>query len=485
MKKIILYTLILFLTVSNWGCKEFLEEEPFSFIAESNFYQNEADAQAALTAAYTGFGRASNTLYARDILTLAEVPGFTAQELSVESTLDNFEWVPSMGTIGSVWSSSYTAILLTNTVIEKVPLIVDITPSIQDRIVAEARVLRAIHYFNLVRFFANVPIVTASEPETLEPSNMSTAADVWQLIISDLQAAENVLPASYGGNDLGRVTSGAAKALLAKVYLQRSGLAKYSPVPELFGVSGVDEYDLALAKCNEVINSGVYELFADYVDNFLHENENGKEIVLSVQYESGAQENGLFEYTGIASAKGAAGGFGSINSPMAFTNTFTEADSMRLKGTYITSYIDNNDVPHVFPGDGERGHTRKYKGDVMTAGDFTSDFNIIRYADILLMQSEAANESGSGDALLGINMVRARAGLAPLVDMDQTALREALINERAWELSFEAHNYFDLQRTGKLAEKNPGKLVENKHYVYPIPLNELDLNPNLVQNPGY
>ena len=121
----------------------------------------------------------------------------------------------------------------------------------------------------------------------------------------------------------------------------------------------------------------------------------------------------------------------------------------------------------------------------MTAGDFTSDFNIIRYADVLLMQSEAANESGSGDALLGINMVRSRAGLAPLADMDQTALREALINERAWELSFEGHNYFDLQRTGKLAEKNPGKLVENKHYVYPIPLNELDLNPNLVQNPGY
>lgn len=186
-------------------------------------------------------------------------------------------------------------------------------------------------------------------------------------------------------------------------------------------------------------------------------------------------------------------GWSSLTVEPAFFDSMDETDKRRSK-TFVLSYqgIANPDRTYTYPGNISLPHFNKYI-DMADVGSGTADYAlnhyITRFSDLLLMHSEAENEvNGPGEsALYGINRVRARAGLPPLKSADYTkeTLREAIFQERLWELCEEGHVWFDMKRMGLMTKRITKYTVEDKHHVFPIPQDELDVNPSLVQNSAY
>src|SRR5688500_13304410 len=211
------------------GCGDHLTEVPYSFVAPENFYRNGDDAMAALAGAYDGFqadvdplGIDDTEYYGRHFWMLTDYPTETMTlrlGATNERTMpDVFTVTPSHNYIIGVWQSAFHAVNRANAVIDNVPGITAMDATLRSRVVAEAQFLRAYHYFNLVRLFGDVPLYlneTSSLKDLQKPR--SPQAEVYAAIITDLQAAVPALPLNYTGRDVGRVTSGAARALLAKV----------------------------------------------------------------------------------------------------------------------------------------------------------------------------------------------------------------------------------------------------------------------------
>ncbi|HEU4556636.1 MAG TPA: RagB/SusD family nutrient uptake outer membrane protein, partial [Longimicrobium sp.] len=221
------------LGVATAGCKDdFLTEVPYSFVAPENLYTSGEGALAALSGAYAAFqadvddlGISDVDYYGRQYWMLVEYP---TEAVTVrlgatnERTMpDIYRVTPGHNYVIGVWRAAFHAVNRANSVIDNVPGIASMDPALRDRVVAEARFLRAYHYFNLVRLFGGVPLYL-NETRSLDSIQKprATQAEVYQAIIKDLTDAAAVLPASYTGNNVGRATSGAARALLLKVYLQ-------------------------------------------------------------------------------------------------------------------------------------------------------------------------------------------------------------------------------------------------------------------------
>jgi hypothetical protein len=338
-------------------------------------------------------------------------------------------------------------------------------------------------YFNLVRLFGDVPLVT-KEVEDLKPARAPAAA-VYDLIISDLSAAEG-LPLDYAaGSGKGRATSGAAKSLLAKVYLTRK------------------EYDKAAAKALEVINSNQYQLWEDYANVFKLSSRNGKEAIFSVGFGDGGGaisfwEVGQFNVRLLPrelTEEGVENSQGWQIPTMHLYNSY-DADDRRRSVTFVTEVRNRNGSTTQI-----RPYIQKYWDRVAEpkANGSFNDFPVIRYADVLLMYAEALNELGnSATAHEYINKVRRRARfngttylnvLPDYVGLSKEQFKTAVLDERRKEFVAEGHRWFDLARTGTLQTlvplAKPGVVPQAKHYVMPLPQRERDLNENLDQNEGY
>ncbi|CAN5608450.1 RagB/SusD family nutrient uptake outer membrane protein [soil metagenome] len=468
--------------------EDLLEEVPYDFISPDQFYNNETDALAAINAVYdvlqSGRGVWVDELYGRTLYTVQWSP--TVAQFGYDQFMQwNYQIDDPM--IRSIWMGSYRGINRANAVIGRVPEI-DMDLDLKNRIIHEAKFLRAFYYFLLVSHFGDVPNI---QEETLglsgpayTASNEGTEPEIWALVESDLMAAENTLPVSYSGSDVGRATSGAASALLAKAYLQQK------------------KWQQAADKSMQIIESGTYNLFEDYIDNFRLETENGIEHIFSVQYASGLGEGSMTgAFTGRSGHVNP--GWSSVVGEPEFFDTFDQNDE-RIEATFLTEFENNEGVTITYNPQGgantfNRPNWRKMNlcECSLAAQDWPHNFNVIRFAEVLLIHSEAVamGATSSEDAFYGINRVRERAGLAPLSGLSGVDLREAILWERFWELALEGMGLLDIWRQDVLENPdwinkfiNPqgrGNIQLPRHKKFPIPLAEVDLNQNLVQNPGY
>ena len=483
--KSIIRTLILFSVIICASCEDFLEENPKDRVANTNYYQTEEDAISAVNSIYAwlgsydlNYGNTAGIYHSTFWVTV----GLASDEMANNQVgapqfdqLSTFSYNSENVAILEIWQMHYKAISTANIAIEKIPGI-DMNIELRDRLVNEAKFLRGLLYFNLVRMFGKVPLLTSiSEPLKPEQADVE---EIYSQIELDLTDAES-LPINYPkGNGLGRATSGAAKTLLAKVYLTQN------------------KYQQCLDKAEEVVNSNQYQLWNDYADVFKLAGRNGKEAIFSVGFgdASGAisfWEVGQFnvrllpaeltqEITEISNTQGWQVATDALYNSYdvtdsrrdaSFMTSFKRADEtlVNLDKVYFMKYWDQEADP--------------------TAGGSENDFPVLRYADVILMCAEAnAQLNNLAVANSYLNEIKRRAGIIE-VNINQTNdFIEAVLLERYKEFACEGQRWFDLVRTNQLTDKvNDAKGISptDKFKLFPIPLREIDQNSNLKQNQDY
>jgi hypothetical protein len=482
--------IILVATLAFSSCKKFLEEDPKNLVATSNYYQTENDAIAAVNAIYaylnsTSTGSTAGVYHS----TFWVIAGCASDEMINKNVftpdvdqISKFSQTPINNSLQETWTMHYKAITLANIAIAKIPAI-QMDATLRTRLVNEAHFLRGLLYFDMVRMFGSIPLVLAEE-EPLTPP-VASVDDIYTQIIADLTAAED-LPDSYSpGNGRGRATKGAAKAILAKVYLTQQN------------------WQACADKSKEVINSNQYALWDDFADVFKLSSRGGKEAIFSVGFGDGGGsisfwEVGQFNVRLLPPALSVEGVQNAQGWQIPTLNLYDDYDPQdrRREATYITQ-VHNPDgtITTIDP------YIRKYWDSTAEpeGNGSANDYPVIRYADVLLMNAEAENELGnSAEAHTYINKVRKRArwdgnverNTTPdYVGLNKEQFRAAVLNERRLEFVAEGQRWFDLARTKTLETlvplAKPGITPQDKHYLFPIPQREIDLNPNLTQNTGY
>ena len=496
MKTKILSIIIGILVIGIASCdKDFLEEEVFDALAPSNFYNSEVDAHAALMAAYSAFQ--GSMVYGLSLITIADMPTNLLSTRWGDPT-DNFtEDSQNSWRIPWMWDAAWVTNNRVNTVIEYVPPI-EMDEDEKKSILGEAYFLRALNYFNMVRIWENIPKIDKPTTSLEGLEYVQVPPDtIYNFIIADLMRAENRLPVEHSEDQTGRATLGAAKTLLGKVYLT------------------LGQWQSAKDKLEEVINMGKYDLFDDYADVFGGRDdytegytgpnnltENGIEHIFSIQYITGMVDEGTqkapeFAVTG---AGVLIFEWSDYHCPVwddkdDFYDSFDPAD-LRLPITFVLQYTDKDGVVQTWPNSTTLSllHIKKYFSYESAAwNDWGDNTIVLRYADVLLMHSEALLElkqSVDADVVENINKVRARAGVAEYNPGDWTYddFRDELQNERDRELCYEGHAWFDYVRKDMLIERMdpyfPGLVTERNH-VFPIPYTALQTNTNFKQNNGW
>tara|TARA_R110002096_G_scaffold33736_1_gene97101 strand:+ start:206 stop:1639 length:1434 start_codon:yes stop_codon:yes gene_type:complete len=475
---------------------EFLKESPVDRFVIGNFYSSQSDAEAAVAAVYQKL----YDIYERNMFILNELPADTEKNgLGMPNQyLQNLEYLRHTSEnqfTRVMWQQNYDGIARANTAIINIPAI-EMDETMKARLIAEAKFLRGLYYFNLVRFYGDVPLILKLESVEDALGPRIATAEVYQQIIKDLTDAENSLPTNYSENDMGRVTKGAAKILLGKVYLTMKDFTK------------------SAEKLAEVINNEGeygYGLHENFSDNWNPATENGLEVVLGIEFmDPPGNGNGAMVLQGPKySLPGGFAVLGLVNSNEADIPTRDlydryGDDDERKAGTFRTDFvslIDGSIHTSTIPI-----FTKYWEENESNPSNSDANMNVIRYSDALLMYAEALNEIGQTEsAAIHLNRVMERAYNSSTHNasgLDADEMRTLIYEERHKELAMEGHRWFDLVRTGRfvqrmkdhaayeasVAESNKVELAQNiKDYMVlmPIPQREIDLNPELVQNPGY
>lgn len=462
------------------SCEDFLEESPQDRTTVTNFYTTEEAANSAVNAIYAHLnsqgGDSFGGVYHGGVWV---APGLASDELvnlqagsPDQDQIATFTVTPENGMLYEIWKQHYKAISLANIAIARIPGI-DMNVTRRENLINEARFLRGLLYFNMVRLFGEVPLLL-DEVVPVAPEK-SSVDQIYAQIITDLVSAES-LPAEQPLGR-GKATSGAAKAILAKVYLT------------------LGRYKDCIDKSEEVIDSGLYELWDDFADIYKIANRGQKEAIFSVGF---GTNNGSIIFWEVSqmhvrllpqelqSAGITTNTLGWTGPTTDLVNAYEAGDERR--DVTVFNRFNETVAGTAYNVPFNRYYFRKY-WDVTVPSEFKAtsaenDFPVIRYADVLLMYAEALNEEGrTGEAMDAVNEVRDRAGLGDLVGLNQADLRDAILEERRLELAAEGHRWFDLVRTNRLEEiveaAKPGVDVTQEHYLFPIPQRERDLNPNL------
>ncbi|AZQ64971.1 RagB/SusD family nutrient uptake outer membrane protein [Flammeovirga pectinis] len=503
------YSILFVFALLSISCSNFLEKTPQANETSADYFNSQEGALKATNAIYESLRGWNTTAWGPiglvDVASDDAEKGSTASDSYDMIELNNATYLSNNGTIQGYYQEHYQAINRCNQVIVNVPK-ADFDKDEKERYIAEAKCLRAFFYFNLVRAYGGVPIVDRllSISEYKQPR--ATREETYDFIVQDLEEAAAVLPtkSGYSAAELGRVTQGAAYAILAKVHLFRASFN-----------GDVQEYNKSLVAVEKVINSGEYGLYPVFADIFKLSGENSIESIFEVQTHDFEQGGGSSQYTEIQGIRSNSlnRGWG-FNIPSKSLRDEFEANDPRYAATIITAgqtLYDGEVVPR--PADGVFGdksdpisefYSYKVYAPSHNGGNVNSPMNIrlIRYSDILLVAAEAANAQGNTTKALGyLNMVRARARgtqsvLPDVTGADQVVIREAIWHERRVELAMEQHRYFDLMRMDnvvpgyaktKLAENSANKFDASKNKVYPIPQSEINAvgSDILEQNPNY
>jgi len=488
------------LALTEFGCKD-LTEQP-DFVSPSSFYRNTSDIQSALNAAYRELNNEwFNTYYNRSVFDCAL--GIQTGYEKGPQYYKQGGYAPSDDYIGTYWAQNYRGINRTNAVIERAPG-ANMTDAERKAVLAEAKFLRAFYYYQLFVFFENIPVLDKPTTELGSyQSNEGGKQKALDLMVADLKAAETDLTATADGS--GKPTRWAAKTLLAKVYLENKN------------------YQLAADKAKEVIDQSGLKLFTEFANNFDVANKNKGERLFEIQQSflatAGALYNNMHAHFTPSDWDGGdptaltpgdnvtAAGWADawIVGAIPFRESFDATDK-RIPATFMTQYRSKNAngqvvrysptarSPFVAPGSPERSFNNVIFNKFIeyNTGGWNrteKNFVLLRLADAYLAHSEAVNAGATGDAYMGINAVRARAGLAPLAGLSKDALREAIFNEWMKEFAGEGWAFNHARRfskTNELIQKYAGRTVSgDKFRLLPLPFVEVNTNSGVKQNTGW
>ncbi len=415
---------------------------------------------------------------------------------------------PGNGVAFSVWNGLYRVVHRANVVIDNGPAVTD-NPTLAKRIVGEAKFLRAMAYFDLTTFWGAVPLYTDYVTEVDGTKAKSPVSDIYTLLTTDLLAIQADLPATATGADLGRVTKGAAQALLARVYMQKG------------------DYASAKTQLQAIISSGLYKLTDEYLNNFIEETEFNSESIFEIgfskigdfNWDADGNDNGANE-TMTRSQEYSAIGWrnlipsdGLLNEYESTAKGDAKTDPRLKYNFYFIGDTYNNGLntlgesqvqgnTSVVNGVTQKVSWRKYTAMYKNNETFyTSGINmrLIRYAEVLLMMAETENETGnSANAIALLNQVRARKSVAmpayptakyPVNSKDEVL--RAVMHEKRVEQAGEQIRNRDILRwraQNKFKTEPIPYFVKGKQELIPIPQQELDNNSKLTQqdqNPGY
>ncbi|WP_028121341.1 RagB/SusD family nutrient uptake outer membrane protein [Epilithonimonas tenax] len=472
MKKIFLTLSLFSLFVS---CSDdFVDIKPEGETLVEDFFKTAEDANRATNAIYSFLRSWENTGFpAQYVLGVTGddvEKGSNPGDASFINAYDKFTYTISDDGVHGYWTGQWQAVQRTNQVITNVPNI-DMDATLKNRLVAEAKMLRAYFYFNLVRIYGGVPIFDGLQSNYVQPRN--TAAEVYAFIVKDLTEASAILPQTYPAGQQGRVTKGGALGLLSKVYLY------------------MKDYQKAYDTSNMVIGMG-YKLDDNFNHLFRPDGEFGTESVFEVNCGCSAEFGGS-QYAEVQGVRNQFG-WGFFTPTQALENAFEPGD-IRKELTILREGETTLEGDVIKKGDPQAGNMWNQKTYVPTSLNNNAcgygsiqNLRILRFADILLINAEAANELGNtAAAIKNINLVRHRAMLGDTPASGQSALRNAIWQERRVELAMEMDRFPDLVRTGQAATVlGPLGFKAGKNELFPIPLRAItDSKGVLTQNPGY
>jgi len=476
----VLYTLSLGALLTLTGCSDLLEETTYSSLGPTNFYSSAEDAESLLNGVYANSQGYRDLL--RDYLALGEMTtdmlierggGINANTQPIE----DFEFPSGHPYFQFLWDRSYSAIFKANVTIENVPTI-DMDEDRRAIIVAEARFLRALNYYQLYERFGPVPLIITSQTSAVDRPSRPSKEEMVSFLIADFREAASALPIAQ--EQFGRATKGAAMGFLAKLYLNEK------------------QWQNAADAAQEVINGGTYDLFtqSERFKLFDVSNEGDNEFLFVIPYPNNPDRNSGNTYLSHAAPPG-------YN--FQYPPKVNFAAQFKTRSDFLDLFEDNDQRlgSFVFQYENMAGETVqlgeddvrsfKYLEDPNGLGDYSgNDFPLLRYSDILLTRAEALNElqGPNQESFDLINQVRDAAGVAPVSAVDFSGmgdLRDFIFDERGREFFTEALRRQDLIRQGTFIEKAVarGKTASDYQVLFPIPQSEIDKNANLEQNPGY
>lgn len=495
------------------GCKKFLEEQDPSHLSPETFYNIPAHAEAGIAVVddATRFIGQSSGIFCRNFQMLEAPTGTSTTETAQETDLNNLYSLVYDGNnkhIINWWTGIYNVIARANLVLEKIPGITPMDEAQKTRILGEARFLRAWAYFYAVRLWGDIPLTTKPQTASSEdffPSR-TPQEEVYKIIVDDLVTAE---ASGLPWMDVsGRISLAVVKLQLSKVYLTMAG----QPMNK-----GAAYYKLAADKANEVItyansNPGIINLFESYSDVHSVAQENKIEHIFEIQYLSSVESNNSWQQMLLPNFKNITvfSGIGSQIPTTSFYNSYESGD-LRTKnqvGYFYNSYYAGGSGavfdlggPYIF-----KQFDVVANGSPGNAGTGASNLNVpqIRFAEVLLIYSEAQNEVSGPDITSydAFKRIRNRAQLVtPAIGTyNQATFREAIWRERWHELCYEGITWFDLVRLRKVynestngfddfvghINKSSNQPLQAKHLLFPLPIPEMRNNPNLIpQNPDY
>jgi hypothetical protein len=493
-----------------------LKEDPQANLTPGTYFKTQSDLDASVAAIYTeltpdfsfGFTTRMTSCFGADDLTTD--PNLNKQDMRAFDELNGASNNPSLL---NQWQGPWAAVYQANNVLANYSKVPGSTPQALQQSAGQAYFLRAFSYYYLVRVFGPIPDVTAPIAASDRPPRDS-AATIYATIVSDLQQAAAWLPASWSGQP-GRATSGAARSLLADVYLTMTGWPINQP----------SNYALAAAEADSVMTAGTYSLEPDF--NTVFTTNNGPESIFALQFNvtAGVPERSYGSSSVPLDESGLDGSGGwddyypeinfYLNSPKCYRSYCTYYDTLKLLNTATKTF---NLVPWNSPLT-HAGHPyyKKFRHGLVTGGigdgvnetattilsinpSTNKAMDFVRYPMVLLDYAEASDMAGNGPsaaAYNAVNLVRTRAGLPNLTPgLSQTAFRDSVVQERAWEFAGEnGVRWFDVVRLQMLpqiiAARNPLENPINTsnplptRYIAPIPIQDMNNDPNWTQNANY
>lgn len=473
------------------SCESYLDLQPVSEIGENNYFTTTEEIETFLVGCYNSLQepvsyewiltefRSDNALYN---------PNFSSGREATQFALDVFNVTSENDYVDLYYTAAYKSIGANNIILDNISVVAD--AELRGHIEGQAKFMRAYQYFNLVRLFGPV-FLTTSNITSIEADEMfrSTEEIVYEQIIEDLDfAANNIKDELYTEADAGRVTTWAAKALLAKVYLT------------------MYDYSNARTQLEDVLANSGHNLLATYSSVFDEANEMNDEIIFAVRFQSNAGGLGnplttAFAPNGVEDVVVTGSGDGFNYPATELLETYLPSDTRKTVSVYdpndVSTHAGVSELLNVnFP--------KKYIASQDVADDSDADFIVLRFADVILMYAEALNElEGFASAIPYLNQTRNRAGLSNANPTTDHEFRLALELERRLEFAFENHRWYDLVRTGRVNAVMSSHFVKAGEYdliagdvflpeeifdweeLLPIPQSQIDINPGFSQNFGY
>ena len=461
MKRTIYFLIVIALVTAS--CDNELIQNPNTSKVADSFYSNEAELEEAVNAVYASLQFTGN--FDTAIPAMGELPGEDAYDQTpandggVYGQLDDYNVIAQSGLIANIWKDAYVGIQRANIVLNRIENIEYDSEEIRKNRIGEMKFIRALYYFNLVRVFGDVPLVTKEiiNPQDSFGQERTPVNEVYTQITEDLAEAIDLLPIRNESNKM-RVVKSAAQTLLGKVELT------------------LQNYDQAKLHLEEVVSSGTHNLVG-VNEVFSTSNELNEEIIFAVQFSSGINSNNegsdayrMFNPTGRV--------VGNL--------TGTKGHGV-LKSDFYSLYQNNDQRKDVYVGALESGvaYNNKIAVPTTVVGDAESDWVVLRYADVLLMLAEIENELGNQtNAINYLNQIRNRVGLGDYNGLeDKSSVFTEVDLQRRLELVWEGHRWFDILRQNRASEVLG--ISDNAKLLMPLPASQIAADPALQQNPGY